>query len=73
MRKRDANIWQFTEPTKDEIDLQNIQNELYNYMDARFDLNAVYAQIQAKRCPLPKRVRDYVLSHYDNNGNFITN
>lgn len=73
MRKRDTNIWRFTEPEKDEIQLQNIQNELYAYMDARFTFNDVYAQIQAKTCPLPKRVRDYVLSHYDSNGDFITN
>ncbi len=73
MRKRDVNIWNFDEPTKAEIDLQKIQAELYDYMDGRFTLRDVYLQIQAKTCPLPKRVREYVLGHFDKHGNFIAN
>lgn len=71
MRKREINIWNFDEPTRGEIDLRKIQNELYTYMDARFTLRDVYSQIQAKTCPLSKGVREYVLSHFDKDGNFI--
>lgn len=44
---------------------------LMNYMSGKYTLNDVYQQIQAKTCPLSKNLRDYVLSHYDINGNFI--
>ncbi len=61
------------EPTKAQVSLRNMQRELYAYMDARFTLRDVYLQIQAKTCPLPKRVREYVLGHFDKDGNFIPN
>lgn len=39
----------------------NIRNELISYMDGKFTLKDVHLQIQLKTCPLPKRVRDYVI------------
>jgi hypothetical protein len=51
-------------------ELRMIQ-EIRDYMDGRYSFNDVYRQIQDKTCPLPKRLRDYVLSYYDGNGNLI--
>lgn len=58
-------------PYPEQIRFMNIQKELDSYMDGKFCLNDVYKQIIKKECPLPKRVRDYVLSHYDETGKFI--
>ena len=44
---------------------------LMDYMNGKYTLNDVYKQIQNKTCPLPTRLRNYVLSHYDENGKFI--
>lgn len=41
-----------------------------DYMNGRFTLNDVRDQIVKKTCSLPKSLRDYVLSYYDNDGNF---
>lgn len=49
----------------------NTKNELLDYMNGRFTLNDVFEQIQKKCCKLPRRVRDYVCSHYDANGKFV--
>ena len=59
-------------PYPEQQRLINMQNELYSYMDGMFCLNDVYNQIKKGECPLPKRVREYVISHYDEFGNFIT-
>jgi hypothetical protein len=48
-----------------------IYDELMDYMSGKYTLNDVYKQIQNKTCPLPTRLRNYVLSHYDENGKFI--
>ena len=40
-------------------------------MNGRYTLDDVYKQIQNKTCPLSRSVREYVLSHYDAEGNFI--
>jgi len=48
-----------------------LKNELLDYMNGKYSLDDVYKQIQDKVCPLPTRVRNYVLSHYDSEGNFI--
>lgn len=44
-----------------------------DYMNGRFSFNDVYKQIKEKVCPLPYSLRQYVLSLYDKNGNFIEN
>lgn len=46
--------------------------QVRDYMNSRFTLRDVYDQIQAKTCQLPYSLREYVLSHFDNEGNFIT-
>ena len=48
----------------------NLREEYNTYTNGRFSLQMVYQQIIDKTCPLSKRVRDFVLSHYDENGNF---
>jgi hypothetical protein len=61
-------------PTKQEIIKNKCYWSVHNYTNKNsLNLDQVYAQIQAKTCPLPKRVRDYVLSHYDSDGDFIPN
>lgn len=49
----------------------NMKNILLNYMNGRYTLDDVYKQIKNKTCPLSRSVREYVLSHYDAEGNFI--
>ena len=49
----------------------SIKEELLDYQNGRYTLDDVYKQIQNKTCKLSKRLREYVLSHYDENGNFI--
>ena len=51
-------------PTQQKI--ININTELRNYMNGIYCLNDVFKQIQGKKCTLPKRIRDFVLSHYNN-------
>lgn len=46
-------------------------NDYNEYTNGKYCLDDVYKQIQNKTCPLSKRVRDFVLSHYDKEGNFI--
>ena len=46
------------------------KNELLDYMDGKFTLNDCYKQIKEKRFPLVNRIKQFVLSHYDENGNF---
>jgi hypothetical protein len=47
------------------------EQAVLDYMNAHYTLRDVYDQIQAKTCPLPRSLRDYVLSHFDSEGNFI--
>ena len=58
-------------PYPSQIRELRLLQEIMDYMNGKYSLNDVYKQIQDKMCPLPKRLRDYVLSHYDENGNFI--
>jgi hypothetical protein len=52
--------------------LHRLYVTVWDYMnDNRLIIDDVYAQIKAKTCPLSKRERDYVLSHYDENGKLI--
>ncbi len=44
---------------------------LFDYMAGKYSLNDVYLQIKAKTCPLSANLRQYVLSHYDSDSNFI--
>ncbi len=45
--------------------------ELMDYMNGKYTLQDCYNQIQNKTFPLTARFKKYVLSHYDENGNFI--
>jgi len=45
--------------------------EVRDYMNGKYTFQDVYNQIKAKSCPLSKRCRDYVLSLFDENGNWI--
>jgi len=49
----------------------NVNNEVLDYMNGKFTLNDVRDQILNKNCPLSVRCRDYVMSHYDEEGNFL--
>jgi len=50
--------------------LNTINTQLFNYMNAKYTLREVYKQIQNKTCKLPRRVREYVLIHYTECGEF---
>ena len=43
-----------------------------DYCNGRYSLRDVYNQIQNKECNLSKSLRDYVLSHFNSNEEFIT-
>lgn len=47
--------------------------ELLEYMNGRYCLDDCYKQIQDGKFPLVNRIKKFVLSHYDENGNFIEN
>jgi len=47
------------------------KNSVLDYMKGKYTLDDVYAQIKNKTCKLSYRLRQYVLSHYDSDGNFI--
>ena len=64
------NIWS-SDPYPGQQKVINTKNEVLDYMNAKYTLDDVKIQIENKTCPLSKRLRDYVLSHYDTNGNFI--
>lgn len=65
-----SNEWSST-PYPSQRRAINIQNTLLDYMSGRYTLNDVYQQIKAKKCPLSRNLREYVLSHYDEHGNFL--
>lgn len=67
---RNPNEWS-SKPYPEQQRFINMKNILLNYMNGRYTLDDVYNQIQNKTCPLSRRVREYVLSHYDAKGNFI--
>lgn len=50
-----------------------IKNEVLEYMNGRYTLDDVYKQIKEKTSGLSARCKKFVLSHYDENGNFIIN
>jgi hypothetical protein len=64
------NEWSST-PYPRQARLFNQKNEVLDYMNGRYTLNDVYNQIKAKSCPLSRSLREYVLSHYDEQGNFL--
>jgi hypothetical protein len=45
--------------------------ELIGYMNGKYTLQDCYEQIKNKTFPLTNRYKKYVLSYYDENGNFI--
>lgn len=47
--------------------------ELIEYMNGKYCLDDCYKQIQDGTFPLVNRIKKFVLSHYDENGNFIEN
>ena len=59
-----------TEKITEQITIEG-ENEVLDYMNGKYTLNDVYKQIQNKNCPLSKRIREYVLSHYNENGEFL--
>ena len=61
------------EGTKEDRSLQRTYDEVMEYMDGRFTLDDVYQQIVNKTIQKSKRFRDFVLSHYDKDGNFLYN
>lgn len=50
---------------------QSTYDEVIEYMNGRYTLSDVYKQVIDKICPLSKRCRDFVESHYDTNGKFM--
>jgi hypothetical protein len=66
------NEWS-SEPYPKQRKAINTKNEVLDYMNGRYCLDDVYEQIKNKVCKLPKRVRDYVVSHYTPEGVFIKN
>ena len=63
------NEWS-SEPYSEQKKDYRYWNEVVEYMSGKYTLNDVYQQIQNKTCPLSTRLRNYVLSHYDENGKF---
>jgi hypothetical protein len=45
--------------------------ELMDYMNGKYSLQDCYSQIKKGTFPLVNRVKKYVLSYYDSEGNFI--
>ena len=54
-----------------ELKDHNTYWDLRNYCNGRFTLDDCYKQIKNNTFPLCKRIKDYVLSHYDDKGNFL--
>jgi|LakMenEpi03Aug12_release.lakeMendotaPanAssembly.Ray.scaffolds.fasta_scaffold272491_3 hypothetical protein len=59
-----------TTSTPEERQLQRTYDEVLTYMSDRYTLDDVYQQIINKTIKKSKRFRDFVLSHYDSDGNF---
>lgn len=60
-----------TQPYPEQQRFINMNNIVFEYMNGRYTLDDVYNQIKNKTCPLSRNVREYVLSHYNNGGDFI--
>lgn len=60
-----------SEPYPSQVKAMRDKKELLEYMGDKYSLDDVYSQIQNKECELPVRLRKYVISHYDDKGNFI--
>lgn len=69
---KNPNEWSST-PYPEQQRIINKKQIVLDYMNGRYTLDDVYRQVKNKTCPLPRSVRGYVSSHYDNNGVFITN
>lgn len=67
---KNTNEWS-SKPYPEQQRFINMKKIVFDYMNGRYTLDDVYNQIQNKTCPLSRRVREYVLSHYDAEGNFI--
>ena len=48
-----------------------IRQSVQEYMNGKFCLDDVKKQIEEKKCPLSKTQRDWVMDHYDEQGNFL--
>lgn len=58
-------------PYPEHIRIMNKQRAVLQYMNGRYTLRDVYEQIKAKTCGLSASQREYVLSHFDENGVFL--
>jgi len=65
------NEWS-SEPYPKQLKWMRTHQAVLDYMNGRYSLQDVYDQIQNKTCQLSRSLRDYVLSHFDLQGNFIT-
>jgi hypothetical protein len=70
MNPDNENEWSIS-PYPSQRKAMRIKNSAKEYMNGRYTLNDVYKQIKAKTCKLPFRLREYVLSHYNDKGEFI--
>mgnify|MGYP003650412831 FL=1 len=60
-----------SEPYPAQVKLLKPKNAVMDYMGSTKGLDDVYKEIKNKTCKLSASLRKYVLTHYDNNGNFI--
>jgi len=60
-------------PYPEHTQIMNMKEEVLQYMNGKYTLRDVYEQIQAKTCGLSVSRREYVLSHFDENGVFLFN
>lgn len=60
-------------PYPEHIRIMNKQTAVYKYMDGKYTLRDVYNQIKSKTCGLSLSLREYVLSHFDEDGVFLYN
>ena len=72
MNPDNNNEWS-SEPYSKQQKVINTRDEVLHYMNGRYTLNDVYKQIQDKTCGLSFRLRQYVLSHYNDKGIFLLN
>lgn len=49
---------------------ERMYDEIMDYADGRYSLNDLKKQIDNKKSKLSRRLRDYVMSHYDSAGNY---
>lgn len=58
-------------PYPEHVKIMNMKNDVLRYMNGKYTLQDVYEQIQARTCGLSVSRREYVLSHFDENGVFL--